>query len=55
MDLQPLADLVRETFGHWGLTLLALLILLGVGFYVARLGAESMTAVLRFVREWRVR
>jgi hypothetical protein len=53
MDLHPLAELVRETFGHWGLTVLAVLVVLGVGFYVVRLGAEAMTAVLRLVREWK--
>lgn len=51
MDLQPLAELVRETFGRRGLTVLAALVLLGVALYVVGMGADAATAVLRFIRE----
>jgi hypothetical protein len=55
MDLQPLAELVRETFGRRGLAVLAALILLGVAFYVVGVGADSATAVLHLTRECRGR
>jgi hypothetical protein len=53
MDLQPLAELVREALGPFGLAVLAVIFLLGAAVKVVHMGADAGTAVLRFLREWR--